>query len=364
MLKIQSLKIFFTLLLLLFNNPYFCNEKDLLVVEVNGEINKNTVLIVKNAIEQADMKKTSNIIFHIDTFGGFVYSAFEIRDLIIKSGLNTIAYVDTKAISAGALIALSCKKIYMAPGSIIGASTVVNMYSGEKESEKYQSIMRSTMRSTAEINNRRPDIAEGMVDETISIDGITEYGKLITLTSDEAIKYKMADSILLSISEIPILSNDSQKVTKSNKLLHESSQKKQLSQTSDQFEILLIILLPILLLAIIVGLIIKKNTSRDFNSSNKPILLLTNTFNNQTFTLYEKRKIILGRSKSCDLVLNSNFISDQHAEIVVNKKNIIITDLNSKNGLLLNNKSIGTGELKNGDIIKIGEIQLKVKIKI
>ncbi|MFA7228271.1 MAG: NfeD family protein, partial [Melioribacteraceae bacterium] len=74
---------------------------------------------------------------------------------------------------------------------------------GEKQSEKYQSYMRSEMRATAEKNNRRTDIAQGMVDETIVVADLNDdEKKLITLTSEEAVKYKMADTVLAELADV------------------------------------------------------------------------------------------------------------------------------------------------------------------
>ena len=84
----------------------------------------------------------------------------------------------------------------------MGASTVVDQ-AGQKQSEKYQSYMRSEMRATAEKNGRRTDIAQGMVDETIVVTDLNDDDKkLITLTSEEAVKYKMADTVLTNISDL------------------------------------------------------------------------------------------------------------------------------------------------------------------
>ncbi len=114
----------------------------------------------------------------------------------------TVAFIDKRAISAGALIALSCEKIAMVPGASIGASTVVDA-TGQKQSEKYQSYMRSEMRATAEKNGRRTDIAQGMVDEKIIVPDLQDDStSLITLTSEEALKFKMADKIVHSFDEL------------------------------------------------------------------------------------------------------------------------------------------------------------------
>ncbi len=150
---------------------------------------------MSRVVSDAEKDNAEAIIFKINTFGGRVDAATQIKDAIIATDLLTIAFINNRAISAGALIALSCKKIVMVPGSLIGAATVVNE-TGEKVGEKYQSYMRSEMRSTAEKNGRRVDIAEGMVDERVVVEGIDDSTRLITLTSTEALKYGIADTLL------------------------------------------------------------------------------------------------------------------------------------------------------------------------
>ena len=73
---------------------------------------------------------------------------------------------------------------------------------GQKVGEKYQSYMRSEMRSTAEKNGRRMDIAEGMVDERVVVEGLVDSTKLITLTAEEAHKYLIADTVLTNFNEL------------------------------------------------------------------------------------------------------------------------------------------------------------------
>jgi membrane-bound serine protease (ClpP class) len=150
---------------------------------------------------EAEKNSAVAIIFRENTFGGRLDAATQIKDAILDSKLETIAFIDKRAISAGALISLSCEKIVMVPGASIGASTVVDQ-SGAKQSEKYQSYMRGEMRSTAEKNGRRTDIAEGMVDERVVIPGLVDSTRLVTLTTDEAIKYGIADTVLSSVNQI------------------------------------------------------------------------------------------------------------------------------------------------------------------
>jgi membrane-bound serine protease (ClpP class) len=156
---------------------------------------------VSRVVNEANDENADAIIFKINTFGGRVDAATQIKDAILSSDILTIAYINNRAISAGALIALSCKKIAMVSGSSIGAATVVDQ-TGQKVGEKYQSYMRSEMRSTAERNGRRTDIAQGMVDERIAVEGLVDSTQLITLTTAEAIKYEIADTTVENLNEV------------------------------------------------------------------------------------------------------------------------------------------------------------------
>ena len=101
----------------------------------------------------AEENSSDFIIFDIDTFGGRVDAATQIKDIILSSQIQTIAFINRRAISAGALISLSCDSIYMTKGATIGAATAVDAQ-GEKASEKIISYMREEMAASAEANNR------------------------------------------------------------------------------------------------------------------------------------------------------------------------------------------------------------------
>ncbi|MFZ1288917.1 MAG: NfeD family protein [Melioribacteraceae bacterium] len=177
-------------------------QKKVYVAEIEGMIDLGLAPFVKRVVDEAEKNSASAIIFKINTFGGRVDAATQIKDAIINSKVTTVAFIDKRAISAGALISLSCEKIIMVPGASIGATTVVDE-AGEKQSEKAQSYMRAEMRSTAERMGRRTDIAEGMVDETIVVPELNDDStKLITLTSEEALKHGIADSVISDFDEV------------------------------------------------------------------------------------------------------------------------------------------------------------------
>jgi membrane-bound serine protease (ClpP class) len=195
----KFIKIILMLIVITSSNSF--SQKKVYVASIDGEIDLGLSPYIRRVVSEAEKNKADAIIFKINTFGGRVDAATQIKDAIIGTDILTIAFINNRAISAGALIAISCKKIIMVPGGSIGAATVVDQ-GGEKVGEKYQSYMRSEMRSTAERNGRRTDIAEGMVDERVVVPGLVDSTQLITLTSKEALQYGMADTLFESIEEV------------------------------------------------------------------------------------------------------------------------------------------------------------------
>lgn len=201
---------------------------------------------VERAVKEAEEAEAVAIIFDIETFGGRVDAAVEIKDTILRTELKTIAFI-RRGISAGALIALAAEEIVMAPGSTIGAATPVAFApapAGEEPppmDEKTLSFVRAEFRVTAEENNHSKNLAEAMVDPRIELKAVTideklyiltyeevvekrermgeekviietigipkgfSAGKLLTLTADEAVRFGLASYKLRQIENIPPL---------------------------------------------------------------------------------------------------------------------------------------------------------------
>ncbi len=172
------------------------------VVPVEGLIDNALATYLDRAIGDAEAAEASLLLFHIDTFGGLLDAADHIRKSILNTTVPTVAFIDKNAASAGALISYAADRIVMVPGASIGAATVVEGGSGEAAPDKYQSYMRGLMRATAEANGRDPAIAESMVDETLNVEGVSEAGKVLTLSSAEALELGVADAILVSPDEV------------------------------------------------------------------------------------------------------------------------------------------------------------------
>lgn len=162
--------------------------------QIDEEIAKPALRKTTMAVEYAQEHNFDYIFMEINTFGGELDAADKIRTMLLDSPIPTIAFINNNAASAGALISIACDSIYMAEGASIGAASVVNQ-AGEIMPDKYQSYMRSLMRATAEKNGRNPLIAEAMVDPDTYVENISEKGKVLTLTSQEAVKNNFCEGI-------------------------------------------------------------------------------------------------------------------------------------------------------------------------
>jgi membrane-bound serine protease (ClpP class) len=200
--SIQTMRRFLLLLVLVV--PVFdlvAQKTKVMIMEIKSEIDPRTNRYVELALAHAENTKADIVIIEMDTYGGALTDAKEIVDKIMDFKKPVWVYINSDAASAGALISIACDSIYMSPGASIGAATVVNE-TGEQAPDKYQSYMRSIMRSTAEENGRDPRIAEGMVDASFAIDSIKKEGQVITFSTSEALKNGFCEAKVESVDEI------------------------------------------------------------------------------------------------------------------------------------------------------------------
>jgi membrane-bound ClpP family serine protease len=171
---------------------------------LKGTINNTLADDFESVLKEAEKADAKVLILEIDTFGGRLDAAVRIKDKLVDTKINTIAFVNKKAISAGALIALATKHIVMAPGSTIGAATPVKLSYWEEKpaSEKVISYFKKEMQSTAEATGHPGNIAASMVDSDLQIAGVVEKGKLLTLTTKEAVRLKVAEHEVRDLGEL------------------------------------------------------------------------------------------------------------------------------------------------------------------
>jgi membrane-bound serine protease (ClpP class) len=155
-------------------------------IPVTGTIELGLAPYITRVLAEAEAEGARAAILDVNTLGGRVDAALAIVDAVSATQIPVYALVDPRAISAGALISVSADSVFMVADALIGASTVVTG-GAEKASEKAQSVMRAQYRAIAERRGIDPRIGEAMVDEEIAIDGIVAAGKLLTMTTDEAV---------------------------------------------------------------------------------------------------------------------------------------------------------------------------------
>jgi membrane-bound serine protease (ClpP class) len=171
------------------------------VVEIQGTIDLGLAPFLERAISEAESDGIDALILDINTPGGRLDATFQMRDALIGADVLTVAYINRDAFSAGALIALAAERVYMAPGATMGSATPVTG-TGEAADEKNVSAVRSSFRSTAETRGRDPNVAQGMVDPSIEIEGLVTDEQLVALTSAEALEWGMSDGTVENLDAL------------------------------------------------------------------------------------------------------------------------------------------------------------------
>lgn len=159
------------------------------VVPIEGTVDEGMAHLVQRAVREANDTHAAAILLDVNTPGGLVSAAFEIRDAMFAAKVPTIAYVSQRAYSAGALITLSAQTIVMAPGASIGAAEPI------PNDPKHVSALRAEFASTAARNHRDPKLAGAMVDKHIDASAYKNAGAILSLTADEAKRAHVADAI-------------------------------------------------------------------------------------------------------------------------------------------------------------------------
>lgn len=204
---------------------------EIYLIDIRDTIAKGLKEYIDRGIDSAEKANADAIIFDIYTPGGALNATRDIIDLIFYTRIPTIAYVNSEAISAGAMISLACDQIVMRPDGIIGDAAPVTI-GGQEVGEKAVSYVRGRIRTSAERQGRNPDIAAAMVDkdlilvekrETGEIEALTptEYsdekeagvdmeiivdaGKLLTLTTRKALDLGFVDAKADTIEELLVI---------------------------------------------------------------------------------------------------------------------------------------------------------------
>lgn len=210
-------------------NPNGSNQVGLITIgDHTNAISQATWLYVKKALETYKQTRPIFIILELNTPGGEVFAAQKISDALkefdVQEGIPTVAYINNWAISAGAMLAYSCRFIAIVKDASMGAAEpIMATQTGEMKeaSEKVNSALRADFANRARFFDRNPYVAEAMVDKDVILvkrEGkiiklesetqirstgndpdiiISPKGKLLTLTAEQMMEYGVADILLL-----------------------------------------------------------------------------------------------------------------------------------------------------------------------
>src|SRR5215203_5992531 len=137
--------------------------KSVIIVPIRDDIAPPLVYIVRRGVKQAIQEKADLLVLDMKTNGGRLDTTEDIIEILAQFKGDTLTFVNDRAFSAGAFIAVATKKIYMAPQSVIGAAAPIMMGpSGSVEAipetleAKTKSAVRALVRRTAEKNGHNP----------------------------------------------------------------------------------------------------------------------------------------------------------------------------------------------------------------
>ena len=164
------------------------------LILAKGPVDSRLAGQIRQGLTKAAEAGAQVVVLEIDTLGGDLEAALEIRDALLDRDFRTVALINKRAISAGALMALATHEIVMVPGATIGAAEPMRLtWTGPKPAgEKILSYFRKEMKATAESRDHPGTLAEAMVDPDVVVPDVVEKGKLLTLTTQEALKLKLA----------------------------------------------------------------------------------------------------------------------------------------------------------------------------
>jgi len=186
------------------------------VIPIRGQIEGALLYVIRRGLAEAERQDAAAVVLVMDTPGGTLAAASDIVRAVQAAHRPVHTFVEKDAFSAGAIIALATRKIFMAPGAVIGDALPIMMspIGGVQEmseglEEKAVSAVAALVRSAAQTAGHDPELAEKMVrrelEYKIGDDVISPAGHLLTLTAEEALQLGQDGQPLLSAGTAPDL---------------------------------------------------------------------------------------------------------------------------------------------------------------
>ncbi len=183
--------------------PALADVGPVFIVPLRTEVSRAQFFLLRRALKEAEREGASAFVIDMATYGGAVDAAIENMEALEKSSVPTFTYINDRAISAGALIALATQKIYMSPTAVVGASAPV-MAGGEDLSktmtDKTVSMLSAMARAAAQKNGHNADVAEAFIkkEKEVKIGDtvIDSADSLLTMSAEEATRLYDGKSLL------------------------------------------------------------------------------------------------------------------------------------------------------------------------
>jgi membrane-bound serine protease (ClpP class) len=186
--------------------PAKTGPKKVYVLPIRDDIMPPLVYLVRRGVKEAIEGHADLLVIDMETNGGRVDTTREIIHILEQFKGDTLTFVNHSAFSAGSFIAVATKRIFMAPGSVIGAAAPIipaaNGQGVEQVPDTYERKMvsgvKALVRTSAQKNGYNVAVVEAMVDKTRGltlsnvVDGVTNIvvlakeGEILTLTNTEA----------------------------------------------------------------------------------------------------------------------------------------------------------------------------------
>jgi len=171
-------------------------------VPIEENVEKGLLAFLERAFEEAEEHQAEAIVLEIHTPGGFTDAADDIGKLIDQSQIRVIAFINSKAHSAGAFIALHADEIYMSQNATIGAAGITDG-EGNTADEKAESAWWAAMEAAAISSGRDPEYALAMANKDIHLPQFrAPIGEFLTLTADEALQVEYSEGTANSLQEV------------------------------------------------------------------------------------------------------------------------------------------------------------------
>lgn len=177
-------------------------EKLVYVIPVEDTVETGLLAFINRSIEEAEEAGADLIIYQLHTPGGLVDAASDISKSFKSTSIPSVAFIDTRALSAGAYLALYADEIYMTPGATMGAAAVITG-DGNAADKKSQSYWLQEMENAAESSGRNPLYAKAMADTEVDLPELgAPKGELLTLGPKEAMEVGYSEGTVKNLEEL------------------------------------------------------------------------------------------------------------------------------------------------------------------